>query len=36
VRHHRGALERLERALQHDRRELEHHRRHALIGLMHR
>jgi hypothetical protein len=36
VRHHRSALERLGRALQHERRELEHHRRHALIGLMHR
>jgi hypothetical protein len=36
VRHHRGALKRLGRALQHERRELEHHRRHALIGLMHR
>jgi hypothetical protein len=36
VRHHRNALERLERAMQHDGRELEHHRRHALIGLMHR
>jgi hypothetical protein len=36
VRHHRGALERLGRELQHERRELEQHRRHALIGLMHR
>jgi hypothetical protein len=34
MRHHRGALERLERALQHERRELEHHRRHAIVGLM--
>jgi hypothetical protein len=36
MRHHRGALERLERALQHERHELRHDRRHALIGLARR
>jgi septal ring factor EnvC (AmiA/AmiB activator) len=35
MRHHRGALERLGRALAHEGRELQAHRRHALISLMH-